>query len=154
METFIRTPYNYDTMEASNESGLECKDKSKAIQSQKEESDINTIVKRFGLTGELPSNVRMPEYGDYTSVTDYHTAMSAVKEADSAFAQMPAEVRNRFHNNPEEFVEFCLDENNREEAEKLGLVLKKELANEGAVPATDSPAGSGSLATPAPAPAT
>ena len=41
---FLRTPYNYDTMAASNESALECLDESLAIQSAKDESDINTIV--------------------------------------------------------------------------------------------------------------
>ena len=42
-----------DMDEASVEAGLECKDDSLAVQSQRDEADINTIVRRFGLSGEL-----------------------------------------------------------------------------------------------------
>lgn len=119
---FLRTPYNYDVMQASNESALECLDESLAQQHARDECDINTIVRRFGLTGELPNNVRMPQYGDFTGATDYHTALNAVIAADAAFMQLPAEIRSRFNNDAGAFVDFCADERNRAEAEKLGLV--------------------------------
>jgi len=119
---FLRTPYNYDTMEATNASGLECLDDSLAQQHAKDESDINTIVRRFGLTGELPQGVRMPQYGDFTDATDYHTALNAVRAADEAFLKLPAHIRTRFNNDAGAFVDFCSDDNNRAEAEKLGLV--------------------------------
>lgn len=136
---FLRSQFNYDTMQASDECGLKCEDVSRAQQHQKEESDINTIVMRFGLTGELPSNVRMPQYGDFTGITDYQSALNAVKTAEMAFMTMPADIRSRFGNDPEKFVEFCLDDNNRAEAEKLGLVApKSEPAPAGAgTPAAD-----------------
>jgi len=50
--------------------GLECKDESLAIQSAKVEADINTIVKRLGLTGVLPQGFRMPVYADCLDVPD------------------------------------------------------------------------------------
>lgn len=99
------------------------KDVSLAEQSSLEETDINTIVRRFGLTGELPTGVRQPTYGDYEDVMDYHTAMNAIAEANEAFEAMPADVRRRFDNDPGKFVDFCSDEANRDEAAKLGLVL-------------------------------
>jgi phage internal scaffolding protein len=120
---FLRTPYNYDVNEASDASGLVCEDPSLAQQHAKDETDINTIVRRFGLTGELPSNVRVPQYGDFTHTTDYHTAMNAVLAANEAFMQLPADVRTRFNNDPGALVDFVSDDNNRAEAEKLGLVL-------------------------------
>lgn len=120
---FLRTPYNYDTMEASDASALVCDDPSLAQQHMKEESDINTIVRRFGLTGELPSGVRMPQYGDFTGVTDYHSALNAVIAAQDSFAQLPADIRTRFGNDAAAFVDFCMNEENRAEAEKLGLVV-------------------------------
>lgn len=122
---FLRTPYNYDTMEASDASALTCDDPSLAQQHMKEESDINTIVRRFGLTGELPSGVRMPQYGDFTGVTDYHSALNAVIAAQDSFAQLPADIRTRFGNDAAAFVDFCMNEENRAEAEKLGLVVPK-----------------------------
>lgn len=135
----LYAPYNYDTNKLSDETGLKCEDDSLAQQHQKDESDINTIVKRFGLTGELPENVRMPIYADYTDITNYHDAMNAVIAADMAFAQMPAEIRSRFDNNPEKFVEFCLDDNNRAEAEKLGLVKPQVVQNEPAAASSGTP---------------
>lgn len=122
---FLRTPYNYDTMEASDASALECLDPSLAQQHARDECDINTIVKRFGLTGELPNGVRAPQYGDFTAATDYHTAMNAVISAQESFMQLPAEIRTRFNNDAGAFVDFCSDENNRAEAEKLGLIVAK-----------------------------
>lgn len=123
MKVFLRTPYNYDTNEASDESGLRCEDESLAQQHAKDETDINTIVRRFGLTGELPNGVRAPQYGDFTDAVDYHTAMNAVTTANAAFMQMPADIRARFNNDPGAFVDFCSDENNRDEAKKLGLIV-------------------------------
>jgi phage internal scaffolding protein len=125
-KVFLRTPYNYDTMEASNASGLECLEPTLAQQHARDECDINTIVRRFGLTGELPNNVRVPRYGDFTGVSDYQTAMNMVMEANAAFMQLPAEVRSRFNNDPGALVDFISDDSNRAEAEKLGLVVVKE----------------------------
>lgn len=122
---FLRTPFNYDRDAASDESGLSCGEPSRAVQSAAEEADINTIVKRFGLTGKLPNNVRMPQYGDFTGIGSYQEALNAVIAADQAFMTMPAHVRERFHNDPAAFVEFCGKEENRAEAEKMGLVVPK-----------------------------
>lgn len=119
---FLRTPYNYDTMEASNASGLECLDESLAQQHMKDDVDINVILKRFAVTGELPSGVRAPQYGDYEGVTDYHSAMNAVRAAGEAFMKMPADVRSRFNNDAGAFVDFCSNPENRDEAIKLGLI--------------------------------
>ena len=119
---FLRSPYNYDRDVASNESGLECLDPSMAQQQFREECDINTIMERFGRTGELIAPIRMPQYGDFDGVNDYHSAMNAIVEAQSAFDQLPAKVRARFGNDPAEFLDFVYNEENRDEAIRLGLV--------------------------------
>lgn len=108
-----------------DEFGLKCEDESLAKQSFSEECDINTIVKRFGLTGQLPQGVRMPTYEDFTEVYDFQSAMNAIVQARESFDAMPANVRARFHNDAAEFVEFCNNEENREEAIRLGLVPPK-----------------------------
>jgi phage internal scaffolding protein len=119
---FLRTPYNYDTDLASDESALTCEDPSLTQQHQKEDADINTIVARFGLTGELPFADKQPRYGDFTAVTDYHSAMNAVASAREDFMSLPAELRARFNNDPAALIDFLASEQNREEAIKLGLV--------------------------------
>lgn len=120
---FLRTAHNYDRDAASVESGLVCPEESLTVQSARDECDINTIVRRFGLTGELPSNVKMPMSGDYEGVTDYHSALNAVIAADEAFMEFPAHVRSRFDNNPQKLLEFVADPANLDEARKLGLAI-------------------------------
>lgn len=122
---FLRTEFNYDMLAASNVSALDCQDASLAVQESRDECDINTILKRFGLTGQLPQGVRAPQYGDFEGVADYQSALNAVIAADDAFMQMPYFIRDRFHNDPAAFVDFCSKEENRAEAEKLGLVVPK-----------------------------
>ncbi|WNK14872.1 MAG: internal scaffolding protein [Microvirus sp.] len=128
---FLRTAYNYDTNKAGDESGLSCPEPTMAQQQFKDETDINTIVKRFGITGELPTNVRMPTYQDYEEIYDYHSAMNATRLATESFNKMPAEIRARFGNDPGLFVDFCANEGNRVEAEKLGLVPAQVLEAKG-----------------------
>lgn len=120
---FLRTAYNYDPDTVSRETGLECSDPSLAQQQFKDECDINVLLTRFAITGQLPSGVRAPQYGDFSAVTDYHSALNAVIEADRSFMEMPADIRSRFNNDPGAFVEFCSDPGNHDEAVKLGLVL-------------------------------
>lgn len=93
-------------------------------QSFKEECDINTIIERFHLSGELPQVLRLPHEGDFTGIFDFQTAANAVRAAQETFNSLPAKIRNRFQNSPQLFVEFCTDEENRDEAIKLGLVNK------------------------------
>jgi len=119
---FFRTAYNYDRDIASVESGLFCEDESLAIQSAAEEADINTIVRRFGLTGQLPSQVAMPRYGDFSGLPDFHAAMNLVRATQEEFLRVPADIRAKFGNDPQAFMEFIEDEGNREEARKMGLL--------------------------------
>jgi phage internal scaffolding protein len=121
---FLRTPYNYDLDAASNESGLGCEDPSLAQQHFKEECDINTILQKFNITGLLPENPLSPRYGDFTGISDYHTALNRVIAAQDEFDGLPAQIRARFENDPEQLINFLEDENNRPEAEALGLVEK------------------------------
>lgn len=126
---FLRTPYNYDTNAASDASGLRCEDPSRTDQSFAEETDINTIVKRFGLTGQLPDagSVRAPLEGDFHEIYDYHTAANVVRQAEEAFAAMPADVRTEFGNDPGRFMDFVHNPKNMDRAVELGLAVKKEV---------------------------
>lgn len=132
----IRSAYGYDREEVSRETALRCEDGTRTQQHQRDEADINTIVRRFGLTGQLPSGVRAPSYGDFSGVDDYRSALDALRAAEDSFMKMPAATRKRFDNDPQAFVEFCSLESNREEMIKLGLIPPP-------VVATIAPAGNG-----------
>lgn len=116
-------------------SDLVCDDPSLAQQSFKDDADINVMLERFKVTGQLPQGVYMPTYGDFTGVSDYRSAREAILRAEHAFMDMPANIRSRFDNDPQKFLEFCADDANRDEAVRLGLVPKSpELKDEGKAP--------------------
>jgi len=127
---FLRTPYNYDTNAASNESGVACEEPSLAQQHFKDECDINNILRQFNITGLLPESPLSPRYGDFTGIYDYQTALNAVIAAEDGFMTLPADIRSRFLNDPVNLINFLADESNRAEAEKLGLVDRKIVLEE------------------------
>jgi phage internal scaffolding protein len=131
---FLRTPYNYDVDKVSDETGLACADPSLAQQNFKDECDINHIVKQFGLTGELPGKPLSPQYGDFTGVLDYHSAVNAVLAAQDEFMELPAQMRARFDNDPANLIDFLSNEENREEAIKLGLVAAMPISEPSETP--------------------
>lgn len=116
-------------------SDLECRDPSLAQQSFKDDADINVMLEKFKVTGVMPQGVIMPTYGDFQGVTDYRTAVDAINKATHAFMDMPANIRSRFQNDPQKFLEFCADPKNREEASRLGLVPAPVKAADSSAPA-------------------
>lgn len=124
-KVFLRSPYNYDMDAATLETALACDEPSLAIQSAAEECDINTIVRRFGLTGQLPDQVAMPQSGDYAGVGDFQSAMNIVRQAEEEFMKVPADIRARFGHSPHEFSQFFENPDNYHEAVRLGLAIKR-----------------------------
>lgn len=137
----VRSAYAYDVDQVSKDSALECKDKSMTQQSQAEEADINTIVRRFKLTGQLPENVKVPVFADSDGELTYKEALDMIRQADQSFGAMPADVRARFGNDPANFVEFCSDEKNIDEMRRLGLAVPAAVVVpvSGAVAEAESP---------------
>ena len=124
----LRVPFQYDGDVVSEQNGLACKDDSLTNQAEKDECDINTLVRRFGLTGVMPKVDRLPLNEDFVPVTDYHSAMNALIEAEETFMELPADLRARFDHNAGKFVDFCSDEKNRGELIELGLIEKPALS--------------------------
>lgn len=120
---FFRTAYNHDTNATSDESAISNFEETLAVQDAKDECDINTIVKRFGITGQLPSGVRTPTYDDFSGVHDYQSALAAMTSANESFYSMPSEVRSKFDNDPHRFVSYCSDPLNAETLTSWGLTI-------------------------------
>jgi len=140
LPVFLRSPYNYNREEASTESGLHCEDVSQAQQHCRDECDINTIMTRFGQTGLLPENPLPPRYGDFSEIGDYHSALNAVRVAETEFDALPAGIRARFDNDPANLIGFLDDINNREEAISLGLIPKPEVTGSPSEPPKEASA--------------
>jgi len=127
---FIRTPFNYDTNKVSNATGTDTGPESKTQQQFKDEVDINTIVERFGVTGEMPPPINFPEVQEFEETFDFQTSMNVIRQAQESFMTLPAKARARFDNNPQKFMEFMNEEDNAAEAVKLGLAIKREQPEE------------------------
>lgn len=96
-----------------------------------EATDINYIMKRYQKTGELRHVTSMAaEYGDFSTAPDYKTAMEQIIAADNLFMELPAAVRDRFGNDPAQFIEFATDAKNVDELRKLGLAPEAPKAPE------------------------
>lgn len=139
----VRQVFKYDADQASLEAGLDFTGQETLTQQQfKDECDINEIVRRFGLTGELPQDLRVPVSGDFTGITDFQSAMQAVRQAQEAFMELPGELRLRFANDPQRLLEFMEDSSNLEEARRLGLVKPAPVSMpDPAPPIGDNPPG-------------
>ena len=127
---FIRTPYNYDTDKISNATGTDTGPESKTQQQFKDEVDINTIVERFGVTGEMPPAINFPQTQEFEETFDFQTAMNVIRKAEEEFMQLPAKARARFQNDPQQFMTFMNDEENIAEAIKLGLATERKKSEE------------------------
>lgn len=117
---------------------------------QAHDTDINVIVKRFGVTGQLPQRLNALNLGAFDEIFDYQSAMNALVAADRAFMSIDADIRARFHNDPQKFHDFVLNKENEPELRKLGLwnalvekppevIQKVEVVNSVPVPANPPP---------------
>lgn len=95
------------------------------VQSFADECDINQIVARACAGQDIGHvNSRVAQYGDFSNVPNYMDALALVNRANGMFASMSAQVRERFSNDPAKMIAFLQDPGNRDEAIKLGLVVK------------------------------
>ena len=119
--------YDYDTNAAGDETGLDCKDKSLAQQHMKDECDINVLVERFVVRGEIPQLLLPPMQGDFTEAPTYQEALNLMVEAKHSFMALDAKVRSRFDNDPAKFVDFCSNADNAEDVRKMGLLSREAM---------------------------
>nr|UXQ87958.1 MAG: internal scaffolding protein [Microvirus sp.] len=91
-------------------------------QSFKDECDITNILNQYTKTGILTHrNPNTPQYG-YAPANDFREALEIVRIANDSFMELPADIRRKFNNNPNEFLEFAQNPNNRAEMADMGLL--------------------------------
>lgn len=117
----IRKPYDISTHE-----GVVFTGASMTQQHFKDECDINTILDLYTRTGELPVNAGemwyADRYADVSYFTDYTTMRAAMAQADNDFLELPARVRERYHNSTSEFLDAIATDEGRRELQSLMTV--------------------------------
>lgn len=87
-----------------------------------EETNINNIMAKYQKTGLLTHVARYAgTYGDFSGVPDYKEGLERIMAAEDMFMSLPATIRDRFNNDPANFIEFATDASNIDEMRKLGL---------------------------------
>lgn len=104
-------------------------DRSMTIQADRDKCDINKIMEKYHKTGMVTHiSGRGGVFLDCSNFQGYRESLEKVRLADEAFAGLTAKVRDRFKNDPAELMLFLSDPKNRDEAESLGLVQKRDLS--------------------------
>jgi phage internal scaffolding protein len=105
---------------------LDCGSESMTQQHFKRECDINYILRGYNRTGLIDHvNRYQGQYMDLSEPVDFLTAQNVVIDAVECFESLPAAVRKRFKNDPQGFLEFVQNPENKEEMQEMGL-LKPE----------------------------
>lgn len=104
-----------------------CEGVSLTKQSEAAACDINRIMAKYerdGVISHVSENVGF--YADVSNVPDYQGALAIVEKAEAMFSSIPAEIRARFDNDPQLFLDFVSNPLNKSELVKLGF-LKEEV---------------------------
>lgn len=93
-------------------------------QSFREDADLNVLARRFGLS-DIPVGTYDPDaFRDTTNDPELAELLDIQRNAKNQFLALPAKLRKRFHNSPNELWAFVTDPENAEEALRLGLLHK------------------------------
>jgi len=85
--------------------------------------DINYIIAKFSPDAlALHAQQYNGQYGDFSELPDYHTALSTVRQIDDLFMNVPADIRAKFNNDPGSFIQFVENPDNRDAMAELGLI--------------------------------
>lgn len=101
---------------------------SKTQKHMQDQCDVNLIMKKYPKVQQdrflrSPLSNAGGAYLDLINVGDYQESLNLVLHAQEAFQTLPAEIRKRFGNNPQELIQFLENPNNRDQAIELGLVI-------------------------------
>lgn len=122
----LRTPYNYDRLQASIASGLSCPEPTLTQQHYKEQASIQNIVDKYTRTGQVEINTTPPLPSDFVKITDYQTAMNLIKRGEKAFYELPSKIRNEFEHDVGQFINALNDPTQLQRFQKLGVFKTPE----------------------------
>lgn len=152
MKPFVRTPYNYDMHRASLDAGSVPGKQSLTQQSFKDDADINVLVRRFGVTGVVQGVTAPPLDMEFAEIFDYQSAMNVLRAAQESFAELSADTRARFNNDPARYVDFCTHRDDDGNLTNIAEMRKMGLAIPEPDPIPDPPPTKVEIVNPAPPP--
>lgn len=83
-------------------------------QAHKDACDINLIIKRFINTGQIPPG-KPGHFMDVSKIGDFQSSMDIVVAAQRVFEALPADVREKYSNDPRVYVKAMQDDFQKDE---------------------------------------
>jgi phage internal scaffolding protein len=122
----IRSAYDGSRVPVTTDTG-----KSDLVQQhQKEQCDINAILKKYNKTGVI-QHVKEHEgkFGDFTGM-DYQQMMQQCRSAEEVFMSLPAQERKKFNNDVAEYLDHIQNPDNWEDMKDGSIDNKPSLDGE------------------------
>lgn len=116
---FWKTPWNHDTDNEATASGTLNVEPSKTQTHQADDTNINTIMRRYGITGPEQLAPPPPSYAEFPEDWDMHTVIEIQRRAHDAFMQLPARIRAEFDNDLARYVGTVNELQKRGDVESL-----------------------------------
>lgn len=88
------------------------------------ECDVNNVIKSYSpraMAAMIAENAAKARYEDLPDNLDFQASIELVRSAEASFMTLPAKIRDRFGQDPVQFLAFLSDPKNLDEARKLGL---------------------------------
>lgn len=114
-------------------------------QSHIKEVEINSIVKKHGVSRLALTREAMELRFDDVTTNDFQEAMNLIKRGNDVFQQLSSQERAEFNNSPEQYLDYVHNPENREALIERGWMnppppdpapQKVEIVNQ---PATETP---------------
>ncbi len=86
------------------------------------DADISVMFERFFSGGSIDVNRLDPKYLDLTELPSFSESQILLADVASQFRVQPAAFRAEFDNDEQNFVDWILDPENRDEAIELGVL--------------------------------
>lgn len=121
----------------------------------KRECDINNIIKDFQVTGmvtHINARAQQGAYLDLPSGLDFQASVALVAQARESFMSLPSKIRDRFGNDPAQFLNFLSDPSKLAESYELGIRVKPRAQEAPPAPSPAPSPPSPAPSAPAPAP--
>lgn len=100
--------------------------KTKCVQSERKNSDINNIVAKAHQTGRLPVLMQRQPIPAMPDVESYQDAMNKVVFANQAFERLPSQIRAEFENSPAKMLaaieQSTKNPELKEKLQKIGII--------------------------------
>lgn len=117
----IRSAYDADLND--HDTGLICPEPTLTKQADAAACDVNLIVSRWLKSGgAMDLSQRVGQFLDVSDIPDFHACQSFIASANSLFGSLSSEIREKFDNDPGQFLSFASDPANEEALSSMGII--------------------------------